>query len=135
MQYIFGPTGVNRRSCREMSVGCKPRDQSLVVGGNDKDGPADKNWRLFLNDSPLVPLFDGCGETVDFSPNRKFIISTVLWGDEPGLYQCSFADKKCTTLKPCVTTNLAMFADDGKSFLYALASHGETIIYRQPEKA
>lgn len=58
----------------------------------------------------------------------------MLWGDKPGLYQYSLADKKCTLLKPDITTYIAMYAADGKAFLYAETSHGETVIYRQPWK-
>jgi hypothetical protein len=68
----------------------------------------------------------------DISPDRKFFITTSLWGEHPGIYQYSVADKKCTTLKLGLTTYLAMYADDGKSFLFSLASHGETTIFRQP---
>ena len=69
---------------------------------------------------------------VDVSDNHKFLLSTVIWGENPGIYQFSLTDKKCTTLKSGITTYLAMFARDGKSFLYSLASHGETTIWRQP---
>jgi hypothetical protein len=37
-------------------------------------------------------------------------------------------------LLPGVATEGAVFARDGKSFLYALASRGEVTIYRQPWK-
>jgi hypothetical protein len=69
---------------------------------------------------------------VDSSPDRRFIIGTALWGEHSGLYQYSLADQKCTPLKPGITTFLAMYSRDGKSFLYSLASHGQTVIYRQP---
>jgi hypothetical protein len=35
-------------------------------------------------------------------------------------------------LLPGVATEITWFADDGKSFLYAVASRGEVTIYRQP---
>ncbi len=109
-----------------------PGDQSIVLGGSDKKNRAQKNWRVFLDGTPAALLFEGCGVMVDFSPDRKFIIGTVLWGENPGLYQYSLADKKCTTLKSGITTYLAMYSNDGKSFLYSLASHGQTTIFRQP---
>jgi hypothetical protein len=43
----------------------------------------------------------------------------------------SVADKKCIQLIPGVVTHGVMFARDGKSFLYAVASRGEVTIYRQ----
>jgi len=107
-------------------------DQSMILGGQDKDGHTAKNWRVFLNGDPPVLLSENCGAAVDISPDRKFLIGTVLWGDNPGIYQYSLAEKKCTKLKSGITTYLTMFARDGKSFLYSLASHGETTIWRQP---
>jgi Tol biopolymer transport system component len=104
----------------------------MIIGGQDKDGHTAKNWRIFLNGAPPVVLSENCGVAVDISPDRKFLIGTVLWGDNPGIYQYSLADKKCTKLKSGITTYLTMFAKDGKSFLYSLASHGETTIWRQP---
>jgi serine/threonine protein kinase len=110
----------------------EPGDQSIILGGLDKDRQTTRSWRMTLDGSAAVPLFDHCGMAVDLSPDRKFIIATSLWGENPGLFQYSLADKKCTTLKPGLATFLAMFADDGKSFLYSLAAHGETTIFRQP---
>jgi hypothetical protein len=110
----------------------EPGDQSIVLGGRDKNSRDEKNWRISLNETPALPLFSGCGMATDISPDRRFFITTSLWGEHPGIYQYSVADKKCTTLKLGLTTDLAMYADDGKSFLYSLASHGETTIFRQP---
>jgi dipeptidyl aminopeptidase/acylaminoacyl peptidase len=110
----------------------EPGDQSIILGGLDKNNRESRNWRVFLNGSPPVPLFDNCGMSVDLSPDHKFVISTVIWGENSGLFQYSFADKKCTTLKSGITTYLAMYSADGKSFLYSLASHGQTTIVRQP---
>ena len=106
-------------------------DQSMILGGEDKDGHRAKNWRVFLNGDPQVLLSENCGSAVDISPDQKFLIGTVLWGDNPGIYQYSLAEKKCTKLKSGITTYLTMFAKDGKSFLYSLAAHGETTIWRQ----
>ncbi len=69
---------------------------------------------------------------VDLSPDQQFIIGSSIWGENSGLFQYSFASKKCTTLKSGIATYLAMYSHDGKSYLYSLASHGETTIFRQP---
>jgi hypothetical protein len=69
---------------------------------------------------------------VDVSLDHKFLLGTMLWGDNPGIYQFSLVDKQCLKLKPGIATFLTMFAKDGKSFYYSLASHGETTIWRQP---
>jgi serine/threonine protein kinase len=110
----------------------EPGDQSIILGGLDKNGRDPLSWRILLNDSPAVPFFDHCGMAMDSSPDHKFIISTVVVGENPGLYQYSIADKKCTTLKSGLTTFVAAYSPDGKSYLYALASHGQTTIFRQP---
>ena len=110
----------------------EPGDESLIVGGQDKDGRIPKNWRVFLNGSAPVVLSENCGAAVDISPDRKFLIGTVLWGENPGIYLYSLADHKCTKYKSGITTYLAMFAKDGRSFLYSLAAHGKTTIWRQP---
>jgi serine/threonine protein kinase len=110
----------------------EPGDQSIILGGTSKDRRTNKSWRIFLNGSPAVLMSENCGMAVDLSPDHKFLIGTAIWGDNPGIYQYSLADKKCTTLKPGITTYLTMFAKDGKSFYYSLASHGETTIWRQP---
>jgi len=110
----------------------EPGDQTMILGGRDKDGHTAKNWRLFLNGDPPIVLSENCGAAVDISPDRRFLIGTVLWGDNPGIYQYSLAEKKCTKLKSGITTYLTMFAKDGKSFLYSVAEHAETTIWRQP---
>jgi len=107
-------------------------DQSIILGGLDKTGSRALNWRIFLNGSPAVPLFDGCGMAVDLSPDQRFTINTDLWSEHSGLYQYSFADKKCTVLKPGLASYLAMYAANGKSFYYSTASNGQTTIFRQP---
>ena len=110
----------------------EPGDQSIILSGLDKDGRYPLNWKISLNDSQVVPFFDHCGMAVDLSPDRKFIIGTVIWGERPGLYQYSLADKTCTTLKPGISTFMATYSPDGKSFLYSAASQGQTTIFRQP---
>lgn len=69
---------------------------------------------------------------MDVSDDGNFYIGTVLWGDHPGIFQYSVNDKRCTTLKSGISTFLAYFASDGKAFLYSVASHGQTTIFRQP---
>ena len=107
-------------------------DQSIILAGLDKDARTTKNWRISLDGSPATPFFDGCGMAVDLSPDHQFILSTVIWGENSGLFQYSLADKKCTTLKAGITTYFAIYAADGKSFLYSLAANGQTTVFRQP---
>ena len=44
------------------------------------------------------------------------------------------SDRKCISLLPGVVTFDVVFSRDGKSFLYAVGSGGEAMIYRQPWK-
>jgi serine/threonine protein kinase len=108
----------------------EPDDQSIIVSGLGKENKVTA-WRLWLDGRPAVSLYENCGMPVDISPDRKFMLGTVLWTDAAGIYQYSLADRKCTVLKSGIATYNLMFAGDGKSFLYALAAHGETIVYRQ----
>jgi Tol biopolymer transport system component len=108
----------------------EPGDKSIVLGGIITR-KQEANWRIFLDGRPEVPLYQDCGMTTDVSSDGKFMIGTVLWREHPAIYQYSVADKKCTVLRPEIATYLANFALDGKSFIYSLATHGETTIYRQ----
>ncbi len=110
----------------------EPGDQSIVLGGFGRDGRKPENWRVFLNGTSPVLLFEDCGDAVDLSADGKFAISTLLVGENPALSQYSFADKKCTVLKSGLATYVGLFSPDGKSILYPLSAHGETVVYRQP---
>jgi len=52
-------------------------------------------------------------------------------GEKTGIYEISTSNRKCIPLLPGVGTVYAIFARDGKSFLYAVFSRGEVTIYRQ----
>jgi serine/threonine protein kinase len=110
----------------------EPGDQSIILGGLSMDNRTTQSWRIFLNDSPPVHISDDCGMAVDISPDQQFLIASTIWGENSGIFQYSFASKQCTTLKSGIATYLAMYSHDGKSYLYSLASHGETTIFRQP---
>jgi len=110
----------------------EPGDKSIVLGGLNHNKTEGQNWRISLDGSPATLLYDGCGMAVDISPDHKFIIGSDLWGEHPGIYQYSIAEKKCTALKPGLATFFAMYADDGKSFLYSVAALGQTTIFHQP---
>jgi serine/threonine protein kinase len=109
----------------------EPGDQSVIISGLVNEG-AEQDWRIFLNGDPPQPLYRGCGMAVDVSPDAQFILGTVLWGEHPGIFQFSVADKKCTTMKSGIATYITYFAKDGKSYYYSLGSSGQTTIYRQP---
>ncbi len=91
-------------------------------------------WKLDLKDPAAKPetLFEGCAGTLDVSPDGNYIAGPVLWGPNPGLYQYSLRDKKCTALKPGLASYFFLYARDGKSFLFESTIHGQTSIFRQP---
>jgi len=90
-------------------------------------------WKLDLKDPAAKPeaLFEGCTGTMDVSPDGNYIAGPVLWGSNPGLYQYSLRDKKCTALKPGLASYFFLYARDGKSFLFENTVHGQTSIFRQ----
>jgi len=89
--------------------------------------------KLDLKDPAAKPetLFEGCTGTLDVSPDGNYIAGPVLWGPNPGLYQYSLRDKKCTVLKPGLASYFFLYARDGKSFLFENTIHGQTSIFRQ----
>jgi hypothetical protein len=52
-------------------------------------------------------------------------------GENSGIYEVDISRRKCIPLLLGVGTAGAIFARDGKSFLYAVSSHGQILIYRQ----
>ena len=91
------------------------------------------SWKLDVKDPSAKPemLFEGCAGAVDLSPDGNYVMGPVLWGSNPGLYQYSLRDKKCTVLKPGLASYFAQYARDGKSFLFENTIHGQTSIFRQ----
>ncbi len=91
-------------------------------------------WKLDLNDPASKPetIFEGCTGAFDISHDGNYVIGPVLWGSNPGLFQYSLVDKKCTVLEPGLASYFALYAPDGKSFLFQQTIHGQTGIFRQP---
>jgi hypothetical protein len=108
--------------------------KSLYVSGSqggDKFGDS-KIWRADANGASVTQIAEKCGGAVDISPDRRYLLGGILWGERTGIYQFSISDKKCTLLKGGIATYFARFAPDGKSFVYSFTSRGETNVYRQP---
>jgi serine/threonine protein kinase len=98
-------------------------------------GPQETHtWKLDLKDPNAKPqeLYVGCNGALDVSPDGNYIIGPILWGDNPGMYQYSLRDKKCTPLKPNLPSYFAEYGKDGKSFFFESTKGGQTTIYRQP---
>ena len=64
---------------------------------------------------------------------QKYLLALfqVSSGEKAGVYEVPISERKCISLFRSATKG-AIFASDGKSFLYAVASPREVAIYRQP---
>ncbi len=117
----------------ELAAPVRGTSSILVSTVDAHEARVGKTWKLDLSAAESKPelLFEGCLGALDISPDRNYLIGTVLWGNDPGIYQYSLSERKCTPLKPGLASYIAKFALDGKSFLYAATKHGQTTIYRQ----
>jgi hypothetical protein len=74
---------------------------------------------------------DNCGAVTDIDAGGRYLLGVVWFGEKSGIYEVPTSNKKCIPLLPGVETIYATIARDGKSFFYAVASRGETSIFRQ----
>ena len=94
----------------------------------------DTIWKWSDGASP-EKLVEKCGYTYDIDPGGKYLLALLVGGqrgEKTGVYEVSISERKCMPLLLGVSTPGAIFASDGKSFLYAVASRGEVAINRQP---
>jgi len=77
---------------------------------------------------------DDCGLVSDADASGQYLLDIVSEGEKTGIYEISTSNRKCIPLLPGVETIYATIARDGNSFLYAVTSRGETLIFRQPWK-
>lgn len=110
-----------------------PDPNFLYLGAYEGDLSKLAIWKIPVDGSPAQKIGDKCGAIWDMSPDGKYLISSLNPGMQGlGLSEFSLADRKCTSLLPDLNTLNVHFSADGKAILYLQASHGETIIYRQP---
>jgi len=64
-------------------------------------------------------------------PDGNYLLAIHTSGEKTGIYEASISERKCVLLVPNVLTFGAIFAPDGKSFLYAVSSRSGATIYRQ----
>jgi Tol biopolymer transport system component len=135
--YIVGADGSGLRpvppmSGRPWTSVWSPNQKSVYVSALEKVQPIFSIWKWDVDGSNPEKLVDKCCLVTDADPGGKYLLGAVLIGDNTGIYEVSISDKKCIPLLPGVVTFNVIFAPDGKSFLYAVASRGEVTIYRQP---
>jgi Tol biopolymer transport system component len=107
--------------------------KDLFVSGPQEAGDRDTAvWRISLESHATEKIAQGCGYVMDRSHDGKYLLVTRLSGDQPGIYQISLADKKCTPVVPGAITFLPRFGADGKSVIYSDSVRGEVIVSRVP---
>jgi serine/threonine protein kinase/Tol biopolymer transport system component len=137
--YIVGADGSGLRQLPQTADGVQnsvwsPDQKTIYVGGMAKSNSKLSVWRVNTDGSNPEKFVDNCGIVSDIDPAGQYLLNDVSSGDKTGIYQVAISDRKCISLLPGVVTFSAVFARDGKSFLYAVGSRGEAAIYRQPWK-
>jgi Tol biopolymer transport system component/predicted Ser/Thr protein kinase len=111
-----------------------PDQRSVYAGIKEKAGSLFETWKWNVDGSSLEKLVDHCCVVTDADPAGSYLLGVVQNGEKTGIHEVSISDRKCIPLLPGVVTHGATFANDGKSFLYAVTSSDEVTIYRQPWK-
>jgi serine/threonine protein kinase/Tol biopolymer transport system component len=133
--YVVGADGSGLRQLPRTgpidSIVLGPDQKSVYVSGEEKRGTISIQtlWRVNSDGSNAEKLVDNCGRAFSIDPAGQYLLSS---GEGTGIYEVSISDRKCISLLPAVLAGGGAFARDGKSLLYAVASHGEVTIYRQP---
>jgi serine/threonine protein kinase/Tol biopolymer transport system component len=112
--------------------------KSLYVSGWEKRGARDieSTWKVSSDGTSTERFVDDCGMVSDASSGGQYLLSLGTGEEKRGIFQMSISDKRCTPLLPDISVagSSTIFARDGKSFLYPIASRGEVTIFRQPWK-
>jgi len=135
--YLVGADGTGLRQLppmggTPMDPVWSPDQKSVYVSVPEKGGQMRAVWKWSVDGSNPEKFLDKCGTLWDADPGGQYLLGVVLQGEKTGIYEVSISDRKCISLLPGAVTFGAIFADDGKSFLYAVATRGEVTIYRQP---
>ena len=104
-----------------------------ITGNQHQQNPYPlQTWRLSPDGSSSELFSEGCGFAMDSSPDGKYLLMSMMYGDKLGIFELSVADKKCSPLVPNVVTFLPRISSDGKSVLYTVSTRGEVTLYRVP---
>jgi serine/threonine protein kinase/Tol biopolymer transport system component len=135
--YIVGADGSGLRQVP--SMGTSPiymaawgsNQKSLYMSTKERGEQLFDIWKWNLDGSNPEKMVVRCSQVNDVDPGGKYLLGIIGFGEKSGIFEVSISERKCIPLLPGVVTHGAIFARDGKSFLYAVASRGEVTIYRQ----
>jgi serine/threonine protein kinase len=108
--------------------------KSLYVSYSDSAGSMSTVWKWSVEGPSPEKFVDNCSTITDADRSGQYLLGLVWYGEKTGIYEVSVSERKCIPLLPGVATFGVIFARDGKSLLYAVASRSEVTIYRQPWK-
>jgi hypothetical protein len=133
--YIVGADGIGLRQLPQMgdivqSSVWSPDQKFVYVTTLDK--ALFNIWKWSVDGSNQEKFVDNCCLVTDIDPGGQYLLGFLPSGEKTGIYEVSISGRKCIPLVPGASTFGATFTRDGKSFLYAVASHGEVTIFRQP---
>jgi len=107
-----------------------PDQKSVYVSALEGSGAMTNTiWKWNEGSNP-EKLVEKCGYAYDIDPSGKYLLAR---SEKTGVYEVSISERKYIPLLPGAASG-AIFARDGKSLLYAVASGREVAIYRQPWK-
>ncbi|MHB8654116.1 MAG: protein kinase domain-containing protein [Terriglobia bacterium] len=133
--YIVGVDGRGLRQIERIEGSLRwtafSADGKSIYISSIKGWPQPNIWKANSDGSDAQEILENCCRVTDAAPDGKYMLAFIPSGDDVGIYEVSIPDKKRTPLLPGVVTYGLWFARDGKSFLYAVASQGGVIIYRQ----
>jgi DNA-binding winged helix-turn-helix (wHTH) protein/Tol biopolymer transport system component len=132
--YIVGTDGSGLRQLPSMAgmiisnAVWSPDQESLFVSTEENAEWTNTIWKWNDGTAP-EKLVEKCGYIYDGDPAGEYLLALRPSGENAGIYEVSISERKCIPLLPGVVTAGAVFARDGKSFLYVVSSRAE--IYRQ----
>jgi len=133
--YIASVDGSSLRQVPEMQgaplTGVWSSDQkSVYVSSREETGV--NIWKWNIDNSSSEKVVDNCCVVWDANRGGEYLLGAIHFGKRTGVYEVSISTRKCMPLLPGVGTANVVFARDGKSFLYAVPSTSQVVIYRQP---
>jgi hypothetical protein len=132
--YIASADGSSLRQVPPMegvpaSVVWSSDQKSVYVSSGEKTDAM--LWKWNTDNSSTEKFLDKCCVVTDADAGGEYLLGALFYGEGIGIYEVSVSTRKCMPLLPGVGT-FVVFARDGKSILYPVASSGEVTIYRQP---